>query len=181
MAPPNSSCGAPPHRLRLARAGGTSHPALRDPRQRTLSGPGNVAVTGNAFIVPCGGDVCQNASTNPLQVLRSWPRPSGQPRPHSPALLAFPRQVSFLSWTRSRFPGLLTIPPPQSSNWKGGGGCKEKSGGSLPPPPAQALPPPPPREDGGLRARLHPPGSRASILRRSTSSAPVGAMPSGCL
>ena len=121
MAPPNSSCGALPHRLRLARAGGTSHPALRDPRQSTLSGPGNVAVTWNAFIVPCGGDVCQSASTNPLQALRSWPRPRGRPRPHSPALSAFPGKVSFLSWRRARFPGLLTILPPQSSNWKGRG------------------------------------------------------------
>ena len=35
--------------------------------------------------------------------------------------LAFPLQVSFLSWARTRFPGLLTIPPPQGSNWKGWG------------------------------------------------------------
>ena len=90
MAPP-SATGASPHLLRLARAGGTSHTALRNPRRRTLSGPGNVAVTGKAFTVARGGGVCQTACTNPLQALRPWSRPGGQPLPHSPALLAPPR------------------------------------------------------------------------------------------
>ena len=45
--------------------------------------------------------------------------------------LAFPLQVSFLSCARTRFPGLLTIPPPQGSNWKGWGAVIGILGGGL--------------------------------------------------